>query len=70
MLEKPEFQALQQLAYDGTPEEVCRNFKNHAMDALNVILEKTFKNPKVDQVEAERAMHFFNEAFKQDWKEY
>lgn len=29
MLELPEFQALQNLAYEGTPEEIAKNFKNH-----------------------------------------
>jgi hypothetical protein len=50
------------LAYDGTPEEVQRNFKNHAMEALDSILIRSNK-AAVDQVEADRAMHFFNEAF-------
>jgi len=70
MLEQPEFKALQELAYDGTPEEVARNFKTHAFDALTTIINRTNKNEKVDQVEAERAMHFFNEAFAQEYKEY
>jgi tetratricopeptide (TPR) repeat protein len=70
MLEAPEFAALQDMAYDGTPEEVCRNFRNHAMDSLDMIVKKYTKNKKHDQVECERAMHFFNEAFKTGWKEY
>jgi hypothetical protein len=44
MLEKPEFAALQNMAYDGTPEEVCRNFRHHAMEALDMILKKYTKN--------------------------
>ena len=40
MMEKPEFQALQELAYDGTPEEVCRNFKDHAFEALTKVIKK------------------------------
>lgn len=32
MLERPEFQALQNLAYEGTPIEVATNFKNHAYE--------------------------------------
>lgn len=71
MLERPEFQALQELAYDGTPEEQCRNFKNHAMEALSDVLLKDYKGKKeVQKVECERAMHFFNEAFKTGYKEY
>jgi tetratricopeptide (TPR) repeat protein len=70
MMEKPEFAALQNLSYDGTPEEQCRNFRNHAMESLDMILKKYTKNHKHDEVECERAMHFFNEAFKTGWKEY
>lgn len=70
MMEQPEFQALQALAYDGTPEEVCRNFMHHAMDALDNVVKKYTKHSKHDQVECERAMHFFNEAFNTGWKEY
>lgn len=69
-LEQPEIQALQELAYDGTPEEVCRNFMHHAMDALDRVIKKYTKGEKQDKVECERAMHFFNEAFKTGWKEY
>lgn len=35
-----------------------------------MICKKYTKNKKHDQVECERAMHFFNEAFKTGWKEY
>jgi hypothetical protein len=48
MLERPEMQALQKLKYDGSPEEVCRNFKDHAFDALNDILMKHKKTAKHD----------------------
>ena len=48
MLEQPEFAALQDLAYEGTPEEVCRNFRHHAMESLHLILEKYTKNKKHD----------------------
>jgi len=44
MLDKPEFKALQNLAYEGTPEEVCKNFKNHALEALSALLLKETKN--------------------------
>ena len=76
MLERPEFKALQELAYDGTPEEQCRNFKDHAFEALNKVLTGATKANKhlelkeADKLECERAMHFFNEAFKTGWKEY
>ena len=70
MLESPEIKALQELAYDGTPEEVQRNFMHHAMDALDLVVKKYTKGEKHDKVECERAMHFFNEALKQECKEY
>ena len=69
MLEKPEFKALQNLAYDGTPEEIATNFKNQAMETLSEILEKKTKSKEHEKVECERAMHFFKEAFDQDCKE-
>lgn len=49
MLEQPEFKALQDLAYEGTPEEVARNFKNHAFDALNDLLNRKDKTKQIDQ---------------------
>lgn len=70
VLERPEFKALQNLAYEGTPEEVCRNFKNHALETLSDVLLKKTKNPEQDKLECERAMHFFNEAFNTGYKEY
>lgn len=48
MLERPEFQALQALAYEGTPLEVQNNFKNHAYDQLGKLLMKTTKNKEKD----------------------
>ena len=36
LLQRPEFQALQSLAYEGEPEEVAQNFLNHG----NRILEE------------------------------
>jgi hypothetical protein len=58
------------LAYDGTPEEVCRNFKEHALESLDTIVKKYTKNKLHDTVECERAMHYFNEAFATGYKEY
>jgi hypothetical protein len=69
MMEKPEFQALQALAYDGEPKDVCKNFKNHAMETLEKILLKNTKSADHDLVECERAMHFFTEAFDTGYKE-
>ena len=63
MIENNEnLKALQDLAYDGTPEEVCRNFKEHAYEALNKVIGGHTKNKTHNQVECDRAMHFFNEA--------
>ena len=69
-MEQPEFKALQDLAYDGTPEEVCKNFKEHAMEALHDVIMKNTKTAQRDQVECERAMHFFDQAFAAGWKEH
>ena len=57
----PDLAALQQLAYDGTPEEVCRNFKDHAFTALDKVIKKHTKSGQHDLVECERALHFFND---------
>ena len=40
------------------------------MEALSDVLLKKTKNPEADKLECERAMHFFNEAFKTGYKEY
>jgi hypothetical protein len=69
-MERPEFQALHAMAYDGTPEEVCKNFKEHAMEALHDVIMKNTKTAQRDQVECERAMHFFDQAFATGWKEH
>lgn len=58
------------MKYDGTPEEQCRNFKNHAFEALEKVIKAYTKNKEHDRVECERAMHFFDEAFKTGYKEY
>lgn len=58
------------MAYEGTPEEICRNFKNHAMESLSAVLLKEYKNAELDKVACQRAMHYFNEAFKTGYKEY
>ena len=43
-LERPEFQALAALAYDGTPDEVAKNFLNHGYDHLNKVITKESKH--------------------------
>ena len=40
MMEKPEFAALANLAYEGTPEEVCKNFKEQALESLETVIMK------------------------------
>jgi len=52
MLEKPEFQALQNMAFEGTPTDVAKNFKNHAYDHLSNLLLKKSKNEEKDFQEA------------------
>ena len=48
MLERPEFQALMNMAHEGTPEEVQANFKNHAMESLGKLLLKKSANTEKD----------------------
>jgi hypothetical protein len=57
------------LAYDGTPEEVCKNFRDQALETLSKVLLKNTKSHEHDKVECERAMHFFTEALDQDYKD-
>ena len=51
MLERPEILALQHLAYDGTPAEVCLNFKNQAYEALSTVIQQEAKNKNHERVE-------------------
>jgi hypothetical protein len=48
MLKRPEFEALANMAYDGTPQEVAENFKNHAYDSLGKLLLRQSKNEEKD----------------------
>jgi len=38
MLKRSEIAALQHLTYDGTPAEVCLNFKYQAYEALTTVI--------------------------------
>ena len=47
MLERPEYQALQQMAYEGNKVEVAQNFLTHATNSLSkVLLEKSVNKEK------------------------
>lgn len=47
MLESPEYQGLQALAYEGTPSEVAANFLDYGMKSLSkVLLEKSVNKEK------------------------
>lgn len=48
MLERPEWQALMQLAHEGEPIEVQNNFKHHAYEGLGKLLLKKSKNEEKD----------------------
>lgn len=48
MLELPEFQALQAMAYEGSPDEVGKNFLTHALEQLEKVLLKKSKNEEKD----------------------
>lgn len=58
MLEMPEFQALAALAYDGTPDDIANNFRNHGYDYLNKVILKDSKNQQQD---IEQALYCFDE---------
>jgi tetratricopeptide (TPR) repeat protein len=62
MLERPEYQALQALAYEGSKSEVAQNFLHHALDQLGKILLSTTKNKEKDYQEA---MHCFEQGIEQ-----
>ena len=63
MLERPEFQALMEMAHEGTPIEVQNNFKSHAYDQLGKLLLKTSKNQEKDFQEA---LYSFDQALEQE----
>lgn len=62
MLQQPEFQALAALAYDGTPEEVAKNFLNHGYGHLDKVVLKESKNNERD---IEQALYCFDEGLDQ-----
>lgn len=62
MMERPEFQALQAMAYEGTPIEVAENFKNHAYEQLGNLLMKKSENTEKDFQEA---LYCFEQALEQ-----
>ena len=48
MLERPEFKALQQMAFEGTPYEVAKNFHTHGYELLGKLLLHKSKNEEKD----------------------
>lgn len=48
MLERPEYQALQALAYEGDKKEVAQNFLHHGLTQLGRILLSTTANKEKD----------------------
>lgn len=68
LLEKPEFQAIQSLVYDGEPEEVAQNFLNHGVESLKE--SEDLKNVKdKEKVKLHDALHCFEEGVKQKCKD-
>ncbi len=47
-LQRPEFQALQALAFEGEPNEVAKNFLNHGLEQLSRVLLETSKFTEKD----------------------
>jgi hypothetical protein len=60
MLDSPEYQALQEMAFEGTPDEVGKNFLNHALEQLETVLLKKSKNEEKD---IQEAYYCFEQAF-------
>ena len=58
MLDLPEFQALQSLAFDGEPDEVAQNFLNHAMESLSKVL---LDESKYQEKDVQEALHCFDQ---------
>ena len=48
MLQTPEYQALQEMAFEGTPDEVGKNFLTHGIEQLETVLLKKSKNEEKD----------------------
>ena len=62
MLERPEYQALMEMAHEGTPLEVQNNFKNHAYEQLGkLLLKKSVNNEK----DFQEALYCFDQALEQ-----
>lgn len=47
-MERPEFQALQAMAYEGDKKEVAENFLNHGLEQLQKVLLETTKYKEKD----------------------
>ena len=58
MLLLPEYQALQSLVFDGSPEDVARNFMKQGYDRLNKVLMKESKN---NAKEIDEAIYCFDQ---------
>lgn len=62
ILQRPEYQALQEMAFDGTSEEVAKNFSDHGMSSLEKVL---LKMAAVDSKEVEEALYCFDTGLEQ-----
>jgi len=62
MLERPEFQALQQMAYEGDSNEIALNFCNFGLDQLSKVLMSSTSNKEKD---CQESLHCFNEGLDQ-----
>ena len=59
MLARPEYQALINLAWDGTPDEIATNFKTHGETSLGKI---TLGHATNEQKEVEEAIYCYDQA--------
>lgn len=48
ILAQPEYQALQEMAFEGNPSEVAKNFLTHGLDQLSKVLLKQSKKEEKD----------------------
>lgn len=62
ILAQPEFQALQQMAYDGSPVEVATNFLKHALEQLSRVL---LKQSKKEEKDIQEALYCFDQGIEQ-----
>lgn len=62
ILAQPEFQALQQMAFEGTPVDVAKNFMKHALEQLSKVL---LKQSKKEEKDIQESLYCFDQGIDQ-----